>query len=105
LKNWSRWAEHRRGLAEIVGRLGEHSLEPVEPLIDRILAPTPGRPFELGDCRVERMVLVMGRGAGTIKASRNSPRLEQRHWPPRAPSIGMVLAQFCLNLAPSAIVC
>ena len=57
----ARFLEERGGLAEIVGRLGEHRLELVEPLIDRILTPIPGRPFELGDCRVERMVLVMRR--------------------------------------------
>jgi hypothetical protein len=39
--------EQRRGLAEIVGRLRQHRLELVEPLLGRILAPEPGRPLEL----------------------------------------------------------
>jgi hypothetical protein len=53
--------DQRDGLAGVVGRLGEHRLQLVEPLVCRVLAPEPGRPFELGDRRVERLVLVMRR--------------------------------------------
>jgi hypothetical protein len=53
--------QQRRGLAKIVGRLGEHRLQLVEARVGGVLAPEPGCPFEVGDRRVERMVLVVRR--------------------------------------------
>ena len=53
--------QQRNGLTEIIGPLGEHCLQLVEPLLGRILAPETRRPLELGDARIERAVLVMRR--------------------------------------------
>jgi hypothetical protein len=37
--------EQRSSLAEIIRCLGEHCFQLVEPLLGRVLAPEPGRPF------------------------------------------------------------
>ena len=55
------------GLAEVIGRLGEHRLQFGEPLVIGILPPKPGGSFKLGNARIERAVLVV-RGAETAQA-------------------------------------
>ncbi len=52
--------EQRSGPAGIAGCLREHRLQLVEPLPGGVLAPEPGRSFELRDGRVESAVLVVG---------------------------------------------
>src|SRR5262249_31263704 len=46
---------------EVAGRLAEQGLQLVQPLRDCVVAPESGRPFELGDSRMERAVLVVRR--------------------------------------------
>jgi len=53
--------QKRDGLAEVIGSLSQHLLQLGQPLISGVLAPETGRPLKLGDARIERTVLVMGR--------------------------------------------
>src|SRR5215471_2688551 len=65
--DWNRQQTRQQGygLAEVIRRQGEYRLQSGQPLLVRVVAPEPGRPFELRDARVERRVLVMGRAEQT----------------------------------------
>src|SRR6516162_1841371 len=60
-RNRQQTRQQWHGLAEVIRRQGEHRLQPGQPLLVRVFAPEPSRPFELCDAWVERRILVMGR--------------------------------------------